>query len=273
MNKLFDEMKELIIKQNDEEFEFFIQNHQELLKEDPVLFISNHVSYYAVSERVNKVLEVINYYKNAPYISMTVEDLLNELKEKVEGLQKSQKSISKEEIITSLLSKNEEKIAFALDALSKLNIRTFVKEIQEFLLQEIPYKYKTLALFILIEQKYEDDIKVLKNGLIYTLSPNLLDLPFETYEYQETKRLIEEEDVDPQVKEYALEIMNVCQIKEFPDSFITLDTKDLMKDIFIEMAKEYLMLDHSLIQVSKKHQISIEKCQEIVNELNQIVKE
>ena len=273
MNKLFDEMKELIIKQNDEEFEFFIQNHQELLKEDPVLFISNHVSYYAISERVDKVLEVINYYKNAPYISMTVEDLLNELKEKVEKLKTSQKSLTKEEIITSLLSKNEEKIAFALEALSKLNIRSFIEEIQEFLLQEIPYKFKTLALFILIEQKYEDDIKVLKNGLIYTLSPNLLDLPFETYEYQETKRLIEEEDVDPQIKEYAVEIMNVCQIKEFPDSFITLDQKEFMKDIFIEMAKGYLLQECNLVNVAKTHKINIEKCQEIVKELEQIVKE
>ena len=30
MNKLFVEMKELINKQNDDEFEFFIANHQEL---------------------------------------------------------------------------------------------------------------------------------------------------------------------------------------------------------------------------------------------------
>ena len=81
MNKLFVEMKELINKQNDDEFEFFISNHQELLKEDPILFISNHVSYYAIKEDVNKVLEVISFYQNAPYISMTVEDLLKELKQ------------------------------------------------------------------------------------------------------------------------------------------------------------------------------------------------
>ena len=44
MNENFKIMQEIMEKGNDEEFEFFISTHQDLLKEDPVLFISNHVS-------------------------------------------------------------------------------------------------------------------------------------------------------------------------------------------------------------------------------------
>lgn len=273
MHEDFKKMEEIMAKGNDEEFEFFISTHQDLLKKDPVLFISNHVSYYASSERVDKVLEVINYYKNAPYISITVEDLLNELKTEVEKLAKPSKSITKESVVKDLLSKNEEKISYAINVLSNSNIRSYQKEIQEFLLQDIPYKYKTLILFILIEQKYEKEVKVLKNGLVYTLSPTLLELPFETYEYQEEKRMIEEENIDPQVKKTAIEILNICQIKEFPDSYVSMDSLDLMKDIFIHLANTYLLNETSLDVVSSKHQISKEKCQEIVNELAKIVSE
>lgn len=273
MNENFKIMQEIMEKGNDEEFEFFISTHQDLLKEDPVLFISNHVSYYASSERVDKVLEVINYYKNAPYISMTVEDLLNELKTEVERLAKPSKSITKESVIKDLLSKNEEKISYAINVLSNSNIRSYQKEIQEFLLQDIPYKYKTLILFILIEQKYEKEVKVSKNGLIYTLAPTLLELPFDTYDYQEEVRLIEEENIDPQVKKTAIEILNICQIKEFPDSYISLDSLELMKDVFIFLANSYLLNEVSLDAVCLKHQITKEKCQEIVNELNKIINE
>ena len=145
--------------------------------------------------------------------------------------------------------------------MSNSNIRSYQKETQEFLLQDIPYKYKTLILFILIEQKYEKEVKVLKNGLVYTLSPTLLELPFETYEYQEEKRMIEEENIDPQVKKTAIEILNICQIKEFPDSYVSMDSNT------------YLLNETSLDVVSSKHQISKEKCQEIVNELAKIVSE
>ena len=44
---------------------------------------------------------------------------------------------------------------------------------------DIPYKYKTLALFILIDQNVSLDIKVSKNNRIYTYKPSSLSLPFE----------------------------------------------------------------------------------------------
>ena len=274
MSELFKKMDELMKKQDDNEFEFFIQNNQDLLKQDPVLFISKHVSYYAYQERVEKVLEVINYYKNAPYISMTVEDMLNELKESVEKLNKKHdRSYSKEEIQENLLSKKESLIASSLEYLSKVNVRLFIEPLSKFLLEEIPYKFKTLALFILIEQHYENDIKVSKNGLIYTLNPSLLELPFDTYEYEECKRLIEVEDLDPQVKEYAIEILNISQIKEFPDSYITMDNLNLMKDIYIYLANKMLSIDLDIETISKKHQVSKDYIVELCEELTKIVSE
>ena len=273
MNQLFDEMKKLILKQNDEEFEFFVNNHMELLKEDPVLFISNHVSYYAYQENVKKVLEVIERYKNMPYISMTVEDLLNELKENVEKLNQQPKTYSKEEISSGLKSKNEEKMIASLEYLSKLNIRSYFNEIKDFLLSEVPHKYKVLALYILIEQKYQNEVKFLKDGLTYTLNPSMLELPLETYEYQECVRQIQEEDIDPQVKEYAIEILNTIQIKEFPDSYLTLDNASLMKEIFIVMSKKYLMQDFDLNDIVSSYHISMAIIEELINELTQIVYE
>ena len=73
------------------------------------------------------------------------------------------------------------------------------------------------------------------------------------------------------MKNYAIEIMNTCQIKEFPDSFITLDNANLMKDIFIHMAKNYLYIESDLNEICNNHSIDIKKCEEIINELNSVI--
>lgn len=271
MNILFEEMKKLIEEQNAEKFEFFINAHQELLKEDPVLFISNHVSFYALREDVSKVLEVINFYKNAPYISMTVEDLLNDLKKEVEKIN-YKKEINDDEIKHNLLSKNEELIAYSINHLSKKNIRNYIGLVEEFLLQEIPYKYKTLMLFILIEQKYEKEIKFTKNGANYIIIPNLLYLPFDSVEYIKTKEEIIKHNLDTQIEQSAIEAMNFCQIKEFPDSYLTIDNYLFMADIFIYIAQSFYKVDESMLNhISKKHQIPLLKCKVLVDNLINVI--
>ena len=101
--KLFNEMAELVNLQNEEEFLFFIDKNSDLLKVDPILFIGNHIAFYAEQENVNKAIEVVNHYKNSPYISMEVEDFLNEMLEELTSLNISNKKtnhlpISKDDI-------------------------------------------------------------------------------------------------------------------------------------------------------------------------------
>ena len=100
--KLFLEMKQLMNEKNEDEFLYFIQKNDFLLKVNPVLFIVNHVSFYAEMENLPKALEVISYYKNGPYISMEVEELLNELKENIASLiNKPKKNYDEEDLRNS----------------------------------------------------------------------------------------------------------------------------------------------------------------------------
>lgn len=283
LSPLLLEMEELVNKQNEEEFLFFINNYQdELLKEDPVAFISFHVDFYALKDDINKTLEVVNYYKNAPYISMEVEDMLNELKNKLERYRdsqnKGQRGKSNEELEKELFSGNENAIASSLTYLSKQNIRMHISLLKKFLAsEEVLYKYKTLVLFILIEQKFDEEIDVNKEGLIYTITPSLMELPFDTYEYELCKKEIENSKDDTSIKNIAVELLNTCQIKEYPDSFIDMDNIKLMKEIFIQMAISYSnphsqSIDEKVIQdIGKKFSISPKEINEIINELNQAI--
>ena len=273
MEDEFKRMEALIPLQNDGEFEFFVAGHPDLLRADPVRFISCHVRYYAYSERVDKELEVIARYKNGPYISMTVEDLLDELKTEVERLKEPPKVLSDEGIKAYLLSGDVEKIAVSLKRLSGKNIREYLPSVRKFLMQKIPYKYKTLALFILIEQKVEGEFEVEKDGMIYTLQPTLLDLPFDTFEYAECKNEIENADASPQVKAYAVELLNACQIKRFPDSFLSDGDVALMKTIFLSLAREMLHAEEVPLDPLREFGIPEEKFDELVSEIEKAIRE
>ena len=283
LSPLLLEMEELVNKQDEEEFLFFINNYQdELLKEDPVSFISFHVDFYALKDDINKTLEVVNYYKNAPYISMEVEDMLNELKNKLERYRdsqnKGQKTKSNDELEKELFSNNENAIASSLTYLSNQNIRMYIPLLKKFLISSnVVYKYKTLVLFMLVEQKIDEEIDVDKDGLIYTITPSLLELPFDTYEYQLCKEEIEKTSDDNSIKNIAVELLNTVQIKEYPSSFVDMDNIQLMKDIFIQMAISYLDptkkdIDEKVIRsISTKHAITSESVKEIIQELNEAI--
>lgn len=279
MNKvdetLFNEMAELVNLQNEEEFLFFIDKNSYLLKVDPILFIGNHISFYAEQEDVNKALEVVNHYKNSPYISMEVEDFLNEMLEELSSLNSHiKKDYDENQIRRMLFSSNEEARASALHFLSKQNIRNYIPLIQDYLLLDIPYKYKTLALFILIDQNVSLDIKVSKNGRIYTYKPSSLSLPFEDISYLACKKVIEENNNSrPDITKLAIELLNTIQIKMFPDSLIEEDY-ELMGDILLDIARICMKEETQIDNIVIKHHITdLEELDYKVKEINRIILE
>ena len=273
--KLFNEMKQLVNKGNEEDFLFFIDCNSFLIKEDPILFIGYHVSFYSDKEDISKALEVVNHYKNAPYISMKVEDFLNELKEELSNLKENKsKDYGFDKIRKMLFSKNEEALASALGYLSKQNIRHYLPLMKEFLCSEVAYKYKTLALFILVEQKVDTEIKVNKNGRIFTYNPSFLKLPFDSSSYLNCKKTIEVLTLEkPFVTNLAVELLNTIQIKEYPASLIEESDYVIIAEILVDMALIAMNEKSRLNQIVEKYSLHLDEIEYKVKEINRIILE
>lgn len=268
--KMFDQMELLSNSDDEEGLLFFIDTHKELLKKDPIKFISYHISFYANKEDITKSLQVVEYYKSAPYISMEVEDFLNEMKEELEKLTKRKNNeYSLEDISRLIYSNNENAIVSGLHALSKKNIRNHMDMIKDFLLSNQASKYKSLALFILIEQRVNERIEVKKNNTLYSLNPSVMKLPFEDEKYQ---GLIEEleglnENID--VIENAKEILNTVQIKAYPKSYIDDLNERICAKIFVNVAKKFMGLEEEFIVSSECNNDSNKNISVIIDEIIQ----
>ena len=165
-------------------------------------------------------------------------------------------------------------MASALGYLSKQNIRYYIPLIKEFLLSEVAYKYKTLALFILVEQKVDEQIKVNKNGRIFTYNPSFLILPFDSIEYKNCKKTIELLSQNkPYIGELAIELLNTIQIKEYPASLIEEYDYVIIAEILLDMASIAMNEKSRIEEVVKKYNLNLEELEFKIKEINRIILE
>ena len=95
-------------------------------------------------------------------------------------------------------------------------------------------------------------------------------LPFDQFDYLDTKAEIEKRNENTDVIENAIEILNTVQIKNFPDTVLDIDEIELMADIFILISKSYLGETVSIQEIADKYEIQADKVEEIISQINEI---
>jgi hypothetical protein len=262
-------------KGNDEEVEFFIDNNLSDLIKAPVKLISAHVSYYAEKERPDKVLQVVEKYKSMPYISMEVEELLNNLKEEVtKAYSRPKHEVTKADLEKALLSSNEEKIASACQHLASLNIRDYMDLVEKFLLSDIKYKYKTLAVFILMDQGVTSEIKIKRGNRIFSLLPSSLEPPFEKETYRIVKNLIERNnEITSSISKASIECLNNIVIKAFPYDYLENEDSNYIADLLINLAKKFYDEEYDLELIAEKYNKPLQDVNDLFIEFDSIVKD
>ncbi len=234
--ELFQKMQNLVfnLDTKEEEFNFFVlQNEEELIKEDPILFIGLKVDFYLQREEIEKGLGVVLNYKNGKYISMEVEDFLNELKEEIikDSSHKSSK-LSDEELNEYLLSNNDQKIVNAIRDLSNKNIRKYISLVEKFLCENQNEKMHRLMLILLVEQQVNKEFVFKLNNVERKINPSLLKLPFETNEYNLLSTYISSLNKDPSIINRKKEIYSYILVQAYPDNpFLNFKIDEIYKYI------------------------------------------
>lgn len=273
-NSLFERLDMYFELGDDNYVESFIQNNiEELIKTDPILLIGSHVDYYLQKEDIPSGLMILSQYMNRPYISMQCEDFMKELKDKIiQTTKRKEKEVSEEEILKNLLSNKEGQIVGAIQYLAKRNLRNYNKVIDLFFKSEAIYKFKALLLLALVEQKVDKEYEIDNNGLCYKVEPSILDLPFDTYPYIKIVEMIKEENLDPSLYRSVIELINMCEIKNYPNSLLDMDNLKLYKDIFIYLAQKYSQVKVDKLTIANKHDLFENTLNACIYQVEEILK-
>lgn len=214
----------------------------------------------------------LKHYENLPYVSQEVEEFMRDMKDRIEdeAHPKSHQKFELDEIYDILEKETDQgKISTVLFSLKNYNVNIYIESLKIFMLREdVNPNFRTYALILLIDEKYNEPVKFLSRDGVVEITPTNLVPPFMSENFVKVCELITKHGKNNvTLTETALHLFNCYIIDTYP-SFIYEVGVEKLALAFITIAEEYLnqkvsSLDEEIINLSKKIRQIIESTPEI----------
>lgn len=214
----------------------------------------------------------LKHYENLPYVSQEVEEFMREMKDRIEDEShpKSSQRFELDEIYDILEKDNDQaKISQVLFSLKNYNLNIYIESLKIFMLREdVNPNFRTYALILLLDEKFNQEIKFRTSDGIITVNPSKLEAPFMSLKFNEVcKGIVSKANNNVSLTETALHLFNCYIIDTYP-SDIYHDGCDKLASAFIAIANEYLgqdtsSVDEELLEFAHKIKAKIESTPEI----------
>ena len=214
----------------------------------------------------------LKHYENLPYVSQEVEEFMREMKDRIEDEShpKSSQKFELDEIYDILEKETDQgKISQVLFSLKNYNINIYIDSLKIFMLRDdVNPNFRTYALILLIDEKYNEDLNFKSSDGIITVNPTKLEPPFMSQKFNEVcKNIVSKANNNVSLTETALHLFNCYIIDTYP-SDIYKDGCEKLASAFLVIANEYLGQDTSsndeeLLDFAHKIKAKIESTPEI----------
>ena len=208
----------------------------------------------------------LKHYENLPYVSQEVEELMREMKDRIEeeSHPKSHHTFSIEDIFDVLEKETDSaKISQVLFNLKNYNLNIYIDSLKIFMKREdVNPNFRTYALILLIDEKYDEEVGFLSRLGLISVVPTKLNPPFMSNSFNETCRLITDKcNHDVSMIETALHLFNCYIIDTYPEDIYSVG-EDMLSSAFIRIAESYL---------NKLHSSNDEKVADLAAEIQKII--
>ena len=208
----------------------------------------------------------LKHYENLPYVSQEVEELMHEMKDRIEeeSHPKSHHSFNIEDIYDVLEKETDSaKISQVLFNLKNYNLNIYIDSLKIFMKREdVNPNFRTYALILLIDEKYDEEVGFLSRLGLISVAPTKLNPPFMSNSFNETCRLITDKcNHDVSMIETALHLFNCYIIDTYPEDIYSVG-EDMLSSAFIRIAESYL---------NKVHSSNDEKVADLAAEIQKII--
>ncbi len=246
-----------------------------ILQQKLAILIKFHIEILCLLRRFDEAYNELEYYKNLPYESQEVEEILRAMPSYIRKEEKASygtnKPLDEDEIRKRLLSDNDEEVLAALDDIKNQPIDPYLLILLKIIKSHPRQVIRTFALLLLVDRKYDKEIEFLYRDKIIKVVPSSLEDPFIIPGFTTIDKLsfaLQSAYHDPSVAQNALHIISSYLLYIYPDRLDYSEEEIIV--IFGCLAKKLLLIPiDDLEDVCLEKGLDYQKISKAINEIDE----
>ena len=209
----------LAIGQGEKALACLKEHHIELHK-NLLLLIKVHIDLLLILGRFDEAYDELDYYKNLPYESQQVEELLSSMVGHIreeERAQYGKKSIPDDEIKSRLKNSDKGTAMSGLEMAGNRGVEPFIKEIQYLMLNNPSQAIRSFALMLLVQKKWEKEVEFKSKDSVIKVIPANTKAPFIGEPFNRLSKRMISEFKNPTISDNAISIFSSYIIDIYPN--------------------------------------------------------
>ena len=254
-----------------------INAKQRILQEKLGLLVKIHIEILCLLGRFDEAYDKLRYYVELPYQNQETEEILRAMPDYIRKEEKNsyrQHALSSNDIMNQLMSKNDEEVLAALDALKEQKLDPYLMPILKIIRSYPKQVVRTFALLLLVNQKYDKEIDFLHNDELKKVVPSSLEEPFSVPGFKNLNELsyaFQNQYHDPSIASNAMHIASSYLLYIYPDH-INMSGDEIII-VFGFLAKRLLRVsEDDLQEVCEAKGLEYSKISQKINEINEDLK-
>ena len=197
-----------------------IKSNRTELEKDLLLLIKIHMDILCLLGQFEEAYEELERYKNLPYVSQQVEELLASLPKFIRDEERkllSSKEMGDEQVKKLLHSPEVNDAIIALDIIRERDINKYLDELKWMMVNHSSQSLRSFSLFVLVQKNVDGLFKFKHIDQIIEVNPSLLTPPFVGEPFNGLVKRLSVELKDPSISENAIQILSTHIMFIYPE--------------------------------------------------------
>lgn len=247
-----------------------IKNNREELEKDLSILIKIHIEILCIIGKFDEAYEEMERYKNLPYVSQQVEELLTSLPKYIREEEKkaiSGKEMGDEQVKKLLHSSEMNDVIIGLDIVRERDIFKYLEDLKWLMVNHHLQSLRSFSLFVLVQKNVEGMFKFKHIDRIIEVNPRLLTPPFVGEPFNGLVKRISVEFKDPSVSENAIQILSTHLMFIYPED-IAYSEEEIVEALY-QVSSTYLQSKkEDLKGRCLNKDLDVDRVQQLIDEIN-----
>ena len=247
-----------------------IENNRDILEKDLSILIKIHIEILCLLSRFDEAYKELERYKNLPYVSQQVEELLADLPQYIRDEERkafSNKEMDDEQVRKLLRSKQLNDAIIALDIIRERDINKYLEDLKWAMVNHQTQSIRSFSLFVLVQKKINGNFKFKHIDKVIDVNPSLLTPPFVGEPFNTIVKRLSVEFKDPSVSENAIQILSTHIMFIYPEDIPY--SEDEIVEALYQISTRYLQSQpEKLADRCFDKGLDVEMVQQLIDEIN-----